>query len=85
MTVGEMQPMAGPVWVRVVVTGGRGWRAGRDLDNAAKAILDFLVRRGLLEDDCAEIVQRLTLIYQAPKRRGALAGVTVTVREMSEP
>lgn len=85
IAVGKMELLPGPVWVRIVVTAGRGWRAGRDLDNAAKAILDLLVRQGLLEDDCAEVVQRLTMIYQAPKRRGGLAGVVVLVRALSEP
>lgn len=46
----------GAVGVRIALTGGTGWAANRDVDNAAKAVLDALKLAGrIADDDCTRV------------------------------
>jgi Holliday junction resolvase RusA-like endonuclease len=65
-----------PVQVTVTITRGAGWRAGRDLDNTIKPIIDALVKAGRLEDDDEDHVVRCVVELGA---RAAEACVHVCV------
>lgn len=66
----------GPALVEVVIVGGKGWRANRDLSNTYKATEDALVAAGVLEDDSTQYV---TEIRQRFVPGGGLARCFVSV------
>lgn len=70
----------GPVIVRIKIHGGRGWRQGRDIDNIAKPVIDFLVHSGVIFDDNYEIVRRISISYFPPRNPKDKAYVEVSVR-----
>lgn len=51
----------GPVQIVMTVFRGRGWRKGRDLDNCAKVLIDWLRTRGHLVEDSWEYVSSVTV------------------------
>lgn len=69
----------GPVQISMTVFRGKGWRKGRDLDNCAKVVIDWLRSRGHLVDDSWEFVSSVTvrMDYGEP---GQLAFVEVVAR-----
>lgn len=66
-----------PVKVEIVITPGKGWRANRDLDNCVKPILDYLVNRGWIEDDCAQFVRQVTIRLNDSSASEAYATVSI--------
>ncbi len=48
-----------PVEVRIVIHGGKGWRKGRDADNAIKPLVDLCCHAGVLPGDDSEVVRRV--------------------------
>lgn len=67
-----------PVAVRVVITGGKGWAAKRDIDNAVKAVLDAVKLAGRVPDDDCERVTDVYAVYLPPKANGAAARCEVS-------
>lgn len=74
------------VSVSIEVTGGKGWRKPRDLDNCAKAVFDLLVKAKVIFDDNCDIVRRITMAYNdAPRqKRPPVAKCFVTVTELRQ-
>lgn len=66
-----------PVKVLIVITPGKGWRSNRDLDNCAKPVLDYLVNRGWIEDDCAKFVREVTIRLNDSSASVAYATVSI--------
>ncbi len=56
-------PNVTPCRVTIHVTGGRGWRANRDLGNIEKPVLDLLVTCGVLPDDNTKYVRCIELRF----------------------
>ena len=54
----------GPARIKVVIRGGKGWRAGRDLDNCLKAVMDALVHARRIEDDSTKYVHEIRISFQ---------------------
>lgn len=77
---GRSDTVLGPVIVRIKIHGGRGWRQGRDIDNIAKPVIDFLVHSGVIFDDNYEIVRRISISYFPPRNPNDKAYVEVSVR-----
>lgn len=65
--------------VVIDIHGGKGWRKGRDIDNALKAVLDLLVRCYIVADDNCQVVRSITVNYHeaASKKDVAYAHVFV--------
>jgi Holliday junction resolvase RusA-like endonuclease len=74
-----------PVEVRIIIHGGKSWRANRDIDNVPKGILDAMVLEGILTDDNCEIVRRVIIEYQPPDHRKDDAYCEVIVSEIDGP
>lgn len=72
----------GRVLIRIRITGGKGWRRGRDVDNIQKPAIDFLVHCGVIADDNWEIVRRVTVYYCDPVNAKEKASIRVTVRRL---
>lgn len=65
-----------PAAVLVTIRGGKGWSAGRDIDNTLKACLDALVMAGRLPDDtCANV--NIIVVRFVPAVPGLSAGCEV--------
>ena len=47
------------------ITGGKGWRTNRDLDNCLKPVLDLLTALNIIEDDNCNLVNSLSVIFVA--------------------
>jgi Holliday junction resolvase RusA-like endonuclease len=69
-----------PVHVTIVVRTGSGWRSNRDIDNVAKAILDWLVRWEVLAGDDCTIVQGLLIEIDTLPRSRACVDVSIRRR-----
>jgi crossover junction endodeoxyribonuclease RusA len=69
-----------PVHVTIVVRTGSGWRSNRDIDNVAKAILDWLVRWEVLAGDDCTIVQGLLIEIDTFPRARACVDVSIRRR-----
>jgi len=83
---GQAGAILGSVVIRISIHGGKGWRQGRDIDNAAKPIIDFLVHSGVIMDDNYEVVRRVSISYYSPASAKDKAYVRVSVRRCaSEP
>jgi len=72
---------ARPVSVEIIVRSGHGWRRGRDLDNTAKPIIDWLVSWQVLENDDWSIVQHVTISLDTMPRPAACVDVTVRIAQ----
>ena len=53
-----------PVCIRITITGGKGWRADRDLDNATKGVVDAIKHAERITDDSTDYVRRIELEYR---------------------
>lgn len=69
MAQGRLEVISGPVQVRITIRDD----VHRDLDNCCKAILDFLVSHGIIEDDRREIVRSIFLTW------GKVSGARVEI------
>lgn len=78
--LGRPGAVPGVVTVEIVVIGGKGWRANRDLDNIIKPILDLLRHLGIIEEDNTGIVHGITITFKPPAEKSAEASVTITVK-----
>lgn len=88
MLVGNVPPVCGQVRVRVEIFGGSGWRKNRDLDNALKAIMDFLQHCGVIADDGCETVTDVGICFIRSHLTGKKAPVgfaTVEVTRIENP
>ena len=65
-----------PVAVRVTILRGKGWRKGRDADNAIKVISDALVKAGRITDDSEDYVTEFTIRF-GPNAANACVLVSV--------
>lgn len=52
-----------PVAVRVTILRGKGWRKGRDADNAIKVISDALVKANRIMDDNEDYVTEFSIRF----------------------
>lgn len=71
-----------PYRVTVAIHGGKGWRKGRDADNALKGLLDLLRQRGVIQDDAAELVREIDVRYCDPEHKKSEAQCVVTVESL---
>lgn len=78
---GLSRPQQYPVGVRIVIRGGKGWDARRDLDNATKALIDAVKHSGRIPDDSTEFVTRIELEFVPPTHKNTRAGCTVALVE----
>jgi Holliday junction resolvase RusA-like endonuclease len=49
----------------MTISGGKGWRSNRDLDNCLKPVLDLLTTMNIIEDDNCHLVNSLSVIFVA--------------------
>jgi Holliday junction resolvase RusA-like endonuclease len=68
-----------PVVIRVVVYGGKGWRANRDIDNVLKPILDSLVTAERIAGDDTRYVREVVATFEPTNQstRSAICRVIV--------
>lgn len=78
------RPVPAPVRVAVVVHGGKGFRVNRDLNNCSKALLDLLVRAGVVADDDVRHVVEESYRYLPPASARAAARCVVSVETAEE-
>lgn len=64
MRVGLTRAEAYPVRVTVEITGGKGWRANRDLGNVDKATEDALKHAEIIVDDSVKYVTEVVLRFR---------------------
>lgn len=70
-----------PCAVRIVITGGKGWSANRDLDNIIKPTLDLLRHVGVIRQDDTKCVTAVAAVF-----RSAQPGNPASCRvEITEP
>lgn len=77
--LGRPGAVLGVVTIEIVVRGGKGWRANRDLDNIIKPILDLLRHLGVIEEDNTGIVHGIKIVFEPAVDKAAEATVTITV------
>lgn len=69
----------GSVAVVITVYRGKGWRKGRDLDNCAKVVMDWLRHHGHIKDDDWKHVTEVTVRMHRGKP-SSVAFVEVAIR-----
>lgn len=57
-----------PIKITIEVTGGKGWRQGRDISNAIKATEDAIKHAGIIPDDNTDYVVEVNAIYFEPMK-----------------
>jgi len=62
------------VWIRFIMPDKRR----RDLSNSAESVMDALVKAGIIEDDCWQVVKKLTLDCQIVNKDTCGAEITIT-------
>jgi Holliday junction resolvase RusA-like endonuclease len=74
----------GPLYVHLIMTGGKGWKAGRDLDNIIKPTIDLLRYLGVIEEDNVKNVVGITALYFGPSSKKDVAFLKVVVRGLTD-
>lgn len=72
------RPLNKPLELAIVAYRGKGWvERTRDLDNMIKAIQDYLVRSGFLEDDNSQIIRRVSVELSGEYKKDASVRISI--------
>lgn len=80
--LGTIERVHGQVGVVIEIHGGHGFKVGRDIDNCAKPLIDFLRNIRIIPDDNYEVVTDILLRYIKPESSKAKAFVHLSVYQL---
>lgn len=76
--------VGGQVSISVKITGGIGWRRGRDIDNIIKPVCDMCTSLGVWDDDRCEIVRCVRISFFDGKTKKSRAKCSVVVKKIGK-
>ena len=80
----QLHPAQYPCRVIITITGGKGWRVTRDLDNVIKPVVDALRYAHVLPDDSCQYVVYVSAAYVENARKSSPAECIITIAQANQ-